>query len=243
MSELVYRMLCKILFNSYMIKDEFRKRFSKGFDVDKVLDEINVWKKELNNINKKELKLEDNLLEGLVSKENVSKHKDKIQIDRLKVEGMIMSLEDDIKNYKETETIISWIDMFKEEYSLDNMVKKTVNEKMEIIQKYINRVELKGSFKNFELDIKLNIPIINDKIRFDKKKYWDYVNKGGDKKEYKKKFIIEKGENKINGKFSLKEGKFNSTISNYTKNIVIDVSINHNSINEYKIEDINLLYI
>ena len=243
MSELVYRMLCKILFNSYMIKDEFRKRFSKGFDVDKVLDEINVWKKELNNINKKELKLEDNLLEGLVSKENVSKHKDKIQIDRLKVEGMIMSLEDDIKNYKETETIISWIDMFKEEYSLDNMVKKSVNEKMEIIQKYINRVELKGSFKNFELDIKLNIPIINDKIRFDKKKYWDYVNKGGDKKEYKKKFIIEKGENKINGKFSLKEGKFNSTISNYTKNIVIDVSINHNSINEYKIEDINLLYI
>lgn len=243
MSELVYRMLCKILFNSYMIKDEFRKRFSNGFDIDKVLDEINVWKKELNNIKKKELKLEENLLEGLVSKENVSKHKDKIQIDRLKVEGMIMSLEDDIKNYKETETIISWIDMFKEEYSLENMVKKTNNEKMEIIQKYINRVDLKGSYKNFELDMKLNIPIINDKIRFDKKKYWDYVNKGGDKKEYKKKFIIEKGENKINGKFSLKEGKFNSTISNYTKNIVIDVSINHKSINEYKIEDINLLYI
>ena len=57
--------------------------------------------------------------------------------------------------------------------------------------------------------MKLNSPIINDKIRFDKKKYWDYVNKGGDKKEYKKKSVIEKGENKINGKFSLKEGKFN----------------------------------
>ena len=94
-----------------MIKDEFRKRFSNGFDIDKVLDEINVWKKELNNIKKKELKLEENLLEGLVSKENVSKHKDKIQIDRLKVEGMIMSLEDDIKNYKETETIISWMQL------------------------------------------------------------------------------------------------------------------------------------
>ena len=60
MSELVYRMLCKILSNSYMIKDEFRKRFSNGFDIDKVLDEINVWKKELNNIKKKELKLEEN---------------------------------------------------------------------------------------------------------------------------------------------------------------------------------------
>ena len=109
--------------------------------------------------------------------------------------------------------------MFKEEYSLENMVKKTNNEKMEIIQKYINRVDLKGSYKNFELDMKLNIPIINDKIRFDKKKYWDYVNKGGDKKEYKKKFIIEKGENKINGKFSLKEGKFYLYYSNQKNQI------------------------
>ena len=77
-----------------------------------------------------------------------------------------------LRTIKKMITIISWIDMFKEEYSLENMVKKTNNEKMEIIQKYINRVDLKGSYKNFELDMKLNIPIINDKIRFDKKKSW-----------------------------------------------------------------------
>ena len=73
------------------------------------------------------------------------------------------------------------------------MIDKTDKQKKEILQKYIKRVELIGSKSDFDLTLTLNIPIIDDKIKLNKKSYWEYVNNGGVKKDWKKKWSVGRG--------------------------------------------------
>lgn len=73
------------------------------------------WGKELNKLNDREVRLENSLIDGLISKENILKHKEKIQLERIRIEGFIMSIEDDINTHKESKKIMKWIDVFKNE--------------------------------------------------------------------------------------------------------------------------------
>ena len=134
-----------------------------------------------------------NLIDGFITKENVVKHRERIQLDRIQIEGMIYSLEDDINKHSSTNRIVRWIDKFKTEYSYKNMIDKTDKQKKEILQKYIKRVELIGSKSDFDLSLTLNIPIIDDKIKLNKKSYWEYVNNGGVKKDWKKEWSVSRG--------------------------------------------------
>ena len=62
--------------------------------------------------------------------------------------------------------MLNWIDSFKKEYSIKDMLSKSDKEKQKIIQKYIKKIKLLGRInKGYELEIELNIPIHNDKIR------------------------------------------------------------------------------
>ena len=191
--DLVYKMLIEILFNSNIVKDEFKRLYKGGIDTNKVKSEIQKLKRQLKGISKREMTLEENLIDGFITKENVVKHRERIQLDRIQIEGMIYSLEDDINKHSSTNRIVRWIDKFKTEYSYKNMIDKTDKQKKEILQKYIKRVELIGSKSDFDLSLTLNIPIIDDKIKLNKKSYWEYVNNGGVKKDWKKEWSVGRG--------------------------------------------------
>ncbi|NVK75892.1 MAG: recombinase family protein, partial [Oceanospirillaceae bacterium] len=107
-SNVIYNQLVEILLNSYTIKEEFKNRYMSQFDITEKRNEIKKWEKELNKLNDREVRLENSLIDGLISKENILKHKEKIQLERIRIEGFIMSIEDDINTHKESKKIMKW---------------------------------------------------------------------------------------------------------------------------------------
>lgn len=239
-SELVYKGVVNILLNSYLIKEEFKNKYHNDFKVDEVRSDIVKWKRELNNIKKRELRLEDSLLDGLISKENIVKHKDKLQLERIRVEGYILSLEDDIKTNKQSNKIVKWIDVFKKEYSKENMSKKSTKQKSDIISKYVDCVYVKGNYKFFEVDLRLKIPIINDKLKFDKSKYREFIKNGGKSSDFGKEFVVVKGSKTIKEKFCLNNSNFSLNKSNTFFNIIIDVKYNKEVESGFEFVDISI---
>ncbi len=198
LSNSIYEMLVNLLFNSNLIKNEFKRKYNSNVDISKYQKEIELFEKKLKQLKSREFQLEEKYIDNLISEENIVKHKEKIQLERLIIEGNIESIKDDIYKVNSSNEILSWIDRFKKEYSVENMLKKTFEEKRKLIVKYINRIDVVGSLnKGYEIDIKLNIPIYDDKIKLDKRKYWEFVNNGGNKKEWKKEWKVEDGKNMI----------------------------------------------
>ena len=220
LKDLVYKMLIEILFNSNRVRDEFKRQYREGIDLNKVKSEIKKLKTQLRGISKREITLEENLIDGFITKDNMVKHRERIQLDRLQIEGMILSLEDDINKHTSTNRIVKWIDKFKSEYSYERMMSKTDKQKKVIMRQYISRVELIGRKVDFDLSLTLNIPIIDDKIKLNKKSYWEYVNNGGIKKEWKREWKVENGRKDINLKQHNQKRK---NICLKTKNIHVNL--------------------
>ena len=223
LKDTVYKSLVSILFNSHIIRNEFKKRYSTEFNTDSTQKEIKRIGSELDKISKREYTLEEGYIEGNISEDNLSKHKDKLKWERIRLEGMKLSLEDDISKSNNTNQLLRWIDEFKSEYSDENMLKKTDKEKRELINKYIDKVIVRGSKYNkdtdWEIELKLNIPIIRDSITIDKKDYWEYVNNGGKKSEWKKKFVVAKGVERLPLKINEKKAPICLTNLNFVLNL------------------------
>jgi len=136
---------------------------------------------------------------------------------------MKLSLEDDINKSNNTNQLLRWIDKFKYEYSDENMLKKTDKEKRELINRYVDKVIVRGSKYNkdtdWEIELKLNIPIIRDSITIDKKDYWEHVNNGGKKSEWKKKFVVAKGVERLPLKINKKKPPICLTNLNFVLNL------------------------
>ena len=199
LADSIYKMLVNLLFNSNIIKNEFKRLYKdRSVDVKEYQKEIRQIDKQLKALKTKEITLEDRLLDGLISEENILKHKENLNIQKIMLEGRKESYVDDINKIESSNEILGWIDKFKNEYSIKSMMKKDDKEKRDLIRKYIKRIDVIGStHKGYEIDIKLNVPIYNDTIKIDKRKYWEYINNGGDKKKWKKEWVIEEGETTI----------------------------------------------
>lgn len=229
LSNSIYVMLVNLLFNSNIIKNEYKRLYGSKVNISTYKKDIKNIDKELKSIQTKELTIEDNFLDGLLSKENVLIHKERLSLKKLMLEGKKESLIDDIDKITSSNQILNWIDKFKKEYSIKNMMSKDDKEKQKIIHKYIKKIKLLGSiYKGYEIEIELNIPIYNDKIKIDKKKYWEYVNNGGNKRKWKKEWVIEKGSSKFPydvGRYNIDEITKNKLLLN-NPNIIVDLQAN-----------------
>ena len=198
LSNSIYVMLVNLLFNSNIIKDEYKRLYGSKVNISTYKKDIKNIDKQLKSIQTKTLTIEDKMLDGLISEENVLIHKEKLSLKKLMLEGKKESLVDDINKITSSNTILSWIGRFKKEYSIKNMMNKSDKEKQKIIHTYIKKIKLLGSIhKGYEIEIELNIPIYNDKIKINKKRYWEFVNNGGNKRKWKKEWVIEDGSSKF----------------------------------------------
>ena len=229
LSNSIYVMLVNLLFNSNIIKNEYKRLYGSRININSYKKDIKNIDKELKSIQTKEITIEDKFLDGLLSEENVLIHKERLNLKKLMLEGRKESLVDDINKITSSNEILNWIDNFKKEYSIKNMMSKSDKEKQKIIHKYIKKIKLLGSiYKGYEIEIELNIPIYNDKIKIDKKKYWEYVNNGGNKRKWKKEWVIEKGSSKFPydvGRYNIDEITKNKLLLN-NPNIIVDLQAN-----------------
>ena len=192
--DIVYRIVCEVITKSYTIKEEFRKNYYTNIDIDNSNNEIQKWEKELDKLKRKERVLEENLIEGLINKDNVIKHKKNIELERLRIEGFIHSINDEIQKFEERNKLLKWRDEFNKEYNINNLLSKSEEEKQTLISKYINKFWFSGLKDDYQLKVEFNIPIVNDKLIFDKEKYHSFIKDGGDKKEFKKSFYVKEGD-------------------------------------------------
>lgn len=197
----IFRVLVELLFNSKIVRNEYRKKYLTEFDVNKGLDKVNQLRKELSKLESEEIRLEEGFLSGIITNTNLTKHKERLSLSRLKIEGLIESEKSEIDKHNNLNEVVSWIDKFKSEYSVEAMMNKSAIEKKEIVRKYIQKIVVVGRQHyndfDFDLKIKLNIPLIEDTIRIDKEDYRQFIKDGGESKNWKKKYIVEQGKSEI----------------------------------------------
>ena len=202
--DIVYSMLCDILFKSNLVRDEYKRQYGEGINIEDKREELQILNNKLKNIKKGEFRVEEEFLNDDMTKDNLIKHKENYRLKRISLEGKIDSVKDDIEKHKSTNKVVKWIDRFKKEYSYDSMMKKNDSQKRDIMKKYIEKVELVGDRKQFELYLTLNIPIIEDRLEYSDIDY----NEG-------EKNVGEKG--KLKKPSKILEGKYETTLKQWVK--------------------------
>lgn len=184
----VWDKLTSILLNSHLIKEEFKNQKLQN-QTHKY--SVKIQENELKNIEIKikEVEKKKQKILNLYLEDNIDKNTYKVQFGRLKEEEY--ELRESFKDKKNTLFVlgdtkgwIDWVENFRKEVLGwgDNL---DFNSKREKIEKFIKRIEIDfdDKSKNYEIEIILRYPIINDEFEWKDKnnKSLGYIiKKGGD---------------------------------------------------------------
>lgn len=178
--ELVWNTLLEILSNSHLIKENFKKemlelKLNDNLEKD---EEILELKKEKISIQKKlkgfEIREKDNrewYLSGEIDNTQFEENKKVIKNSKNLIFKELDSLNTKISSVENTNQWINWLE---KHTGWINEVKKkySINEKIEIVQTYIEKIDVNFDKKlnQHKLKIQLKLPIVHDKYVIDKSK-------------------------------------------------------------------------
>ena len=161
LDDMVWKGLYVFLKDSDVLKDEYKKRYSKNEgEKDRVDNKLNYYDKELVKLEKKKLKIIDLYVDGEMSKEDKDLWmKMKYDLKKEEIKKKISGLEKEKMKYKNPNKIEGYIDLMKrdldKEFGIDRF-----EDRRRLIEKYIDWVSVvyikgKGDSKVYKINMRL----------------------------------------------------------------------------------------
>ena len=210
----IWEVLVNTLSNSTLIKEEFKVNELKPLKVkknkNKLQNSIYTIRENIKSVDIKKEKLLNLFLDGNVDDQLYQKKKIELDEEIKKYSKDIEVEEFKLKILNNEKTFIDWVKKFTNEVKKWK-VESSFEYKREKILKYIDRIDIDydDEQKQYDIDIRFNIPIVNDKL------IWENPNKKSE--GYK----LYDGSNYLRIKNNLKKNPINKTTYQFTSTSVM----------------------
>ena len=173
LDSVVWKCLYKVLSNSEIIINEYKKRFAENLgSKDRFVSKLEYYKKELTKLDIRKNKMINMVLDGKFSEDDYEKWFDnEYEEKKIEINSKLDLVKIEVGKYGYVDKIENWMDLMKEDLIRDFNIERK-EDKRRIVERYIEKVFVNeiGDIDNerrFEINLILRLGKKKGKIQFD----------------------------------------------------------------------------